>query len=608
MSSTISFDYESINKRMSDDLSSKSEWASFLDYGVIKNLIAPISQEMAYQVQASEVYSYENFWRKARNKSSLMVQSPVHGYIVPRKKGATGTLRISTSKTFSESYVRDIEIPKFFQCSGNGLFVATVSSNVLSSSANYIDVLCVQGELQEVKFIAKGTPYEKFEIPDENFDNNYFDVYVNNNKWNYISTLYDTSDDKQVYSIETNADFSGVKICFGNDIYGDKLNAGDNITIRYISTDGENGNIYEKDVISSCVDSILINNSPIKLYVTNTTSIVGGSDYPSLEEIREVSPKVYQSGDRASSIDDYTIIIKETGNVGKVLVWGAYDTLNDKGVDVWDYSAIVSSLSNEENVVHLAILNKNFETLNEVEQSEIVTQIHNKCDPTDLIKFEYVSRIPLIFDVNANMLPNTPLTMLQVESNIRNVLSTSYSFENMNFGDNIYNSDMVRLIDEVEGVNNHLTSVSTFEDSKFDYATTIDTATYYYLNFELPLHPIAYESVRFYLLYNDSVTEENEEVGEWVVQNDGNPIAYCDNTGTIHTFTDSTNFSVYSGSLLEVQGGMLVLFLHYDNFTFNNIHKFKLHVEYKASGENLVLTNKSDIFYYYDSKINLKYS
>ena len=111
----IQFDYDSIKNRIITNLASTSSWASFLDYGAIDNVISSLANEMTYEIQYSEYNCFENYWNLARNRSSLLQMSPMHGFIVPRKQASSGTLRVSTSQTFDSSHDKNISIPKFFQ-------------------------------------------------------------------------------------------------------------------------------------------------------------------------------------------------------------------------------------------------------------------------------------------------------------------------------------------------------------------------------------------------------------------------------------------------------------------------------------------------------------
>ena len=111
----IQFDYESIKERVLKKLSAESEWANFLSYGTLDNVISSIVNELAYEVQYGEYNTIENFWNMARNKSSLLQMSPMHGFKVPRKQASSGTVRISTSETFDSTHDSPISIPQFFQ-------------------------------------------------------------------------------------------------------------------------------------------------------------------------------------------------------------------------------------------------------------------------------------------------------------------------------------------------------------------------------------------------------------------------------------------------------------------------------------------------------------
>ena len=264
---------------------------------------------MSYQIQYAEYNTVENFWNMARNRSSLLQMSPMHGYIVPRKQASSGTIRVSTSSTFDSTYPKTITIPNFFQFSGNGIYICSENDAKLNPTENYVDVSCVQGKVKEVSFLAEGIQYEEKTIYDDSIDNSFFVLTVNDVEWVYTDSLFLCKSTDQSYQIRTLPNLSGITIKFGNDIFGKKLNKNDVVKFKYISTDGTNGNIYTSDIITN-VESQAFDSSgySVKLYCTNISSFIGGKDYPSIEEIREVSPNVYQTGDRASSRSDYYTI------------------------------------------------------------------------------------------------------------------------------------------------------------------------------------------------------------------------------------------------------------------------------------------------------------
>lgn len=578
MGKKIQFDYTSILNRMLTSLASKSLWADFLQYGVAENLYSPIAQEMAYSMGYDEYLTVENMWGKARNKSSLLVQSSVHGFKVPRKKGATGTLRVSTSKDFDEVYSGgvNVQIPKFFEFSGNGIYVVSDLTYTLSPSNTYLDIQCKQGEYKSVSFLANGDVYESKEVIDDSVDNDFFELYVNGIPWTCVDTLFECEASDLVYEISTKNDLSGIVIKFGNDVYGKKLETNDKVEFRYISTLGDKGIIYAPSIIDTVESQAFdTNGKPVKLYVTNTSAIIGGEDYPTLDNIRTLSPRVYQTGDRASNADDYKTMIRRFSYISKVNVWGAYETLKDANRDLWDY------IPSDENVVHLALLDSLYNNLSEDEKTQVIEDLHSKCDPTDLISFETVEKIPLVFNVNATV-KNSAYSLIQVKSNIESALIENYSISAMDFGINIYNSDFVAMLDAVDGVRNHISEILIKKEGKLFIQN-------YLVRLALPIYPIDYTKVRIYV--EDTSDDEPQYELMATCDANGNIIG----VGKYNTSNSILNLSTGKGYLI-VNSGLT------KNYTNYNIR-----ILYAGANLDLTLKNRADIFTYDSSDITVSY-
>lgn len=576
MAKKIAFDYESIKQRISQNLSSKSEWASFLSFGVIDNIISSISNEMAYQIQYAEYNSMENYWNLARNKSSLLQMSPMHGYVVPRKKSSIGTLRVSTSKTFDSSYPKNVFIPKYFQFSGGDMYVCASNDYVLDSNVNYIDIMCNQGEAKEVSFLAEGLRYEEKTIYDDSIDDSFFTLTVNGIEWKCVDTLFSCGADEQAYQIRTLPNFSGITIEFGNDVFGKKLLKNDEVIFKYISTKGSEGNIFGSDIINSVKSQAFDSGGEsVKLYCSNISTFVGGRDYPSIDEIRDMSPKVYQTGDRASSESDYETIIKGINYIGKASVWGAYEYLKDTDQDPWGF------IPSTENVIHFALLDSLYNELTVEQENSIIEKLHKLCDPRDLFSFERPNKIPMVFHIDATI-SSLSYTTAEIENNIKSTLSENYGLEKMNFGESIYDSDYVRLIDEIQGIDNHISYIELYKE---EYILTSS----YYGNFELPIYPIDYKSVVIYVKDTSVPDSEYEE------------FATCDANGNIigsgiYITTDSMlNLNTGKGTLMISNG----LTSDYTNYLFK--------INYKYIERNLINSNRANILYYDNAIIELRF-
>lgn len=576
MAKKIAFDYESIKNRVLENLSAQSEWASFLNYGVIDNIISSIVNEMSYQIQYSEYNTTENFWNMARNRSSLLQMSPMHGYIVPRKQASIGTVRISTSENFDSSYSKNIYIPKFFQFSGNGIYVCSDNNYILNANENYVDIGCIQGEVKEVSFLAEGNQYEEKTIIGDSIDNSFFVLTVNNVEWKCVNSLFLYSNNDQVYQIRTLPNLSGITIKFGNDIFGKKLAKNDQIIFKYISTKGSQGNIFTSNVIDSVESQAFDENgNNVKLYCSNISTFVGGVDYPSLEEIREISPNVYQTGDRASSKTDYITILKRINYLSKISVWGAYETLKDKNEEPWGF------IPSEENVVHLALLDSGYNPITTTQKNSIIEIVHDLCDPTDLISFEDVYKIPMVFYIDCTI-SSSAYTTAEVESYIKSNLSKTYGIENMNFGESVYDSDYVRLIDETEGVKNHISHIELYKE---DYILS----SAYYGEFNLPIYPIDYNSVIIYVK-DTSITDSKYE-----------KLATCDSNGNIV----GSGVYITTNSTLDLNTGKGSLYI--SNGLTSDYHNYLFKIEYQYIDKNLKNPSRSNILYYDNAIINLTY-
>ena len=582
----IKFDFNSIKQRVKNSLSSKSEWSSFLDYGVVDNIIDAIVQEMAYEMNYDEYLTYENWWQKARNKSSLLVQSGVHGYKINRKMGASGTLRISTSSTFDAPYSKNvnIELPKFFSFSGNDIYVVTNSINTLLQGTNYIDVTCVQGEPFVLNFVAEGDNFEEKDVDYDSVENNLYSLTVNDVEWKCVDSLYECGEDDLVYELNMKSDLSGLTIRFGNNIYGKKLNNGDVVKFQYISTKGSDGNIYTSNVIDTVESQAFdINGKPVKLYVKNISSILGGKDYPSIDEIRELSPKVYQTGNRASNVDDYETLIKQFSYISKIEVWGAYETNLDNGNDPWTF------IPTEENVIHVASLNTEYEELTSAQKSNLIADLHSKCDPTDIINFESIEKIPLDFVVNATV-KNSIYSLAEVKTNIENTLVSTYGIQNMNFNESIYNSDMIAVINGVDGVRNHTTEIYLTKEG--EYLTNGQDGGTYVGNFKLPIYPIDYSKTSIYV--KNISGDEDVDYPTYTL------CAKLDYEGNfIHQGDfrfDNSNISTSGVGLMTITSGLTDYYYNY---------KFK--IVYANASLDLIMQNRANIFIYNSSEITVTY-
>lgn len=574
---TIKFDFDAISERIKTNLRAKSEWAELPNTGTDVNLIDAIALEEAYCMNGDEYYTTENWWRQARNKSSLMVNAPMLGYKAPRKVGAVGYLKCSSSESFDTPPTISIPIAKWSEFSDDdGVTVVSTQASIISTSASYVEIPVVQGSYKTYSFIAQGDDFETYEIDSDSIENIYYELYVNNVLWTEVDSILIASEDDQSYAIDNANDFSTITLRFGNTYFGKKLVSGDEVVFKCVITDGDDGNINGLNMITN-VDSLITNssNEQVDIYCTNESSISGGADTVSLETIRETAPKIYQTGDRATSGDDYSVIISELSYITKVIVWGHYEYCIDNGLDTWTF------LEATENTVKVSALNSSYENLSDNEKTSLIESIYEQKGPTDIVEFVDVEIINIYFTVEAKVLSQS-YALAVVQANIIETLEDNYNIENIDFNENLPESDYKSLIDDVEGVDYHNTTISTYKDFEFSssYAASVN----------LPIYPLDGVTLALYIRDTTVVGEEFYQIGE------------SDSSGNITATLIDWNLYVSKVDVSTGEGQVVII-----EGLSGNYENYELRFTYSGTSLNYTLNSRNSIFQYADSTVTTQY-
>jgi len=565
----VQFDYDSINNRILANLSAKSEHKNVMQDSALQILVSAIAQEDAYEMEYSEYLTYENNWALARNKSSLLTESKVHNYNVPRKVGATGELSVSAVVGFDSAPSVNIDVPKWTQFStDNDISFTAVENNAVTTGDNSITINVVQGISKSSSFVATGAVNETFTVQNDDVENVYFEVYVNGLEWTSVNTLYDSESTDKVFKIESLRDLSGVKLFFGNDINGKQLTASDDVVFRYVETLGETGNVIYDDYVTN-VDSTIytISGDRVDLFCTNDDALAGGASEATLEEIRDQSPKFFQSGDRCSSPPDYEVLVGEFSYVKKVAVYGAMEYNQDNGNDLWDY------IATKDNLVSCAVLTTSDDDLSTSQKNEIIRGINDRKPPTDIVEFPTILKIGLIFNIVAKV-TSTSYTLNEVSNSITTTLASTYDIDVLDFYESIYESDYKRVIDEVAGVRYHTTDIS------LEYVKDFDSA--YVASYDLPLYPITGTTLEIYVKLKTELL-----LTDYVLIGTG------DATGIIsgeagYTFSGASQINITTGSgSFSVLSGLASTYTLYD-----------VRVLWKPVALNIELTARNQLLSY----------
>lgn len=611
----VLFDAESIQQRIEERLRDKEAWQDILFFSANSRILDTVSEEIAYLASYGDYSTRETKWDLIRNRTSMIAQTPIHRYKAHRKISATGQLRVALDQdlvntldwdsttnyliddnvAYSGKYyialtdnsnkqpdinpadwdrvdvslVNTVEIPKYsiFSDGADVKYTNLTAYNIVAGD-DYVDIDVIQGIPRQYDDTATGIANEEFVITEDSIENTYIKTYINDVEWDEVDSLLLASKDASVFEIEDIIDYTGVYLKFGNNIFGKKLVAADTVRMEYIESLGQAGDILSRYIINTVESSFTdVALNPVDLFCANLVQLIGGNEIEDKESIRINAPSTFQTGDRASTPEDYRVIILNNFTyILKVIVWGVYEENTDQGLPPWTF------IPTEENLVHISAFTTTLENLTDAQKLEISEQINQYKAPTDILDFRDTEFVYTFFDVDAYV-KDRAYTLAQVRSNILDKLEANYAVQNREFFQPIRNSDYITDIDTVEGVDYHYTNISFFD--LYDLSITYDT------NIDLPLNNITPNSVKVYV--KDTVNDTPEEL---IGEDDGiggfTNLSTPDLAGSVIVYADGTG-AILIDALPEPASN------------------YQLRIAYNIDDEDIVLNQRNQIIRYEES-------
>lgn len=601
----MNFSFDAIKSRLYSELSKQTGFSNIVDYSAINILIEIFAKESAELANKANFDIRETRWRLARNISSLMLQAQnLNNYVPHRKVSAKGKITLSVGSDFNTPAPETVFLPKYTIISSLDdptVKVCTIQADTIPQGQKTRQLDIIQGTPVQYTFTAKGNLFEEITIDNANLDNDYLEVIVGATTFTKVSSLItETGFEAQnfnAYEVYNKIDYSGITIRFGNGVFGTKLSRNTNIIVNAIETLGSNGNTAKKNVFAKVETSLFdINSSPVQVYAKNEAPVSGGLDYESKESIQANAPKVFQSGDRASTKSDYLTILKKQPEVFKATVWGEYEYLIDKNLNPGDQTAFVPL---QENKIHICAFNNSGLALSSTEKDSIIASLNQVKSPTDIIEFNDAEVVFLNF-VSKLFVKERSYNLTNVKTKVVDKLINTYSINNFEFGNSIFESDYKGLIDSIEGIDHNITKIRLVNYFTFDQASSC--------SFNLSLHPVK-KSITQNISVKVSIANPLTPnsfiyVGQDSLANDG---TFITDTTIVDPIFDLTN------SAVSYTNGQGVIFLSGTNAVdapygpSQSFLNFILKIEYEIDALDFELKKRNQIFRYEDSNVDISY-
>lgn len=428
-------------------------------FGQLLIVLHNLTQLILYYIEDSitELNIYE-----ASRPSSVYSLAALAGHNPSRAISAVGTVLVKPAAA--------VDLTKFpgntliltnymnIACENNGLnYVIELPGDEirlnLNSSAG-ISLTIRQGRLQQQTFSANGLAFQSFQV---GFPNNFLidqfmvNVYVNGEKWTKYESLLDMPRKTQGFVCRTGIT-NGLDIFFGNDSFGLIPPVGSSVVVEYLVTEGSAGNINLdnlNDIVMSFSDTGLNSiGDEISLGDTVSVMVTGapnfGTDPESLALTRLIAPKASKNY-ALVNLDNYEVLMQKLQMFSSVRV--SLDPLDDRVINLFlvpDITKVFSKGTDYFNLIEgkfkLTAFQKN-EILKYIEKSgtKLISTTTRILDP-----------IPSKYILNIGLVTYVGFDKDSIKTQIYDKIGAY--FINNTRKDRIPKSDLIKIIEEIEGV------------------------------------------------------------------------------------------------------------------------------------------------------------
>jgi len=422
-------DYESIREELIARIPQLTDrWTDMnpSDLGVVLlELFAGTADMLAYYIDAQAAECYLPTARQRPNIANLcaLVGYRLHGPVAASTRVRFTVMQMEPTNvaipagTVVRAADEETPVP----------FVTTTDVTLLAGESS-VEADAVQGEPVSESFAATGTVGARLVLNRTDVAHGSVRVTVGGIPWLEVQHFADSGPEDTHFLVETDG-LDVVSITFGDGTCGMLSNEGRLVEVSYISTQGASGNIAPHR-IGQLVSNI---DSTAAFTVDNPIAATGGADKESLEHARLVAPSTVRSTWKAVTREDYRSLCLAYPGVAKARI---IDINDDTSLRMYSVRVCIAP---EGGGLPSPLLKSGLTDY--LEARRLLTIDAGIVDPV---------YVPV--DVDADLFfypgedPNT------VRGRAMSALTSQFAFGNQDFGMAVYPSDLVVLLDGVQGV------------------------------------------------------------------------------------------------------------------------------------------------------------
>ena len=320
-------DFDQIKTTLKDYLRSNS---NFTDYNFEGSNLSTILDVLAYNTYITSynanMVANEVFIDSATLRENVVSLARNIGYVPRSKKSARATISFFVDFSNSNLQSSTVTLKKGIVSASSKSFsnqsyvfsiLENITKPIFNGIAYFEDIKIYEGSLITSNFTySTNNLNQRFILPNSGIDTDLLSVSVDRDgvKSNYMmhKNILDIDGNSKVFFIQEIED-ERYEIFFGDGVFGESLQNGDEIEVSYIVTNGESGNGISQFSFSGALVSSNNENiaSGISLISTGLISS-GGENIEEIESIKKYSGRIYASQNRAVTSNDYESLVKNT--------------------------------------------------------------------------------------------------------------------------------------------------------------------------------------------------------------------------------------------------------------------------------------------------------
>ena len=437
--SNVRPDFEGLVEQLRADLQNRDTWKDLYRSATGQTLIeynAAVGTMLHYALERA---IQEAFMITANIPTSIYSNSRMLGVNPNRKTSARTRAQLSLQKVYNRSVV----IPELSSFDISGTSFYNPNTIVFPTGVTQIsNIELEQGEIVRETYTGSGQEFQELEFS-ENFEANQnlmrviIDSVVYTREFN---ALWNLSSGTTAFLEQTLPDGS-VRLVFGNNEFATIPSSNTSIDVSYAKSLGSEANTSLTNLTTSLITTIPVPSDDNAQVTGETTSAIeNGSDEESPDNVKYSSPRIFAAAGRAIRRDDWKAIS---------LKYPGLPLADANAVGEYELNSIANTLMNRVSLILLPRdINKN--SLTSSEKTDFQNYIKDFKHVTTLVNI--VDPVVVNVNVTANVYYFNGFTPSAIENEVRAVINEFFERKLGSLNKDIYISDLLCVINDVEGV------------------------------------------------------------------------------------------------------------------------------------------------------------